>query len=201
MDEQDLIQRAGRGEEEAFEQLVLAHEKMVYNLCLRMTGDREEAFDLSQETFLKAWHAISLFQGDSKFTTWLSRIASNTCIDHLRKQKRKNTVSLTLQGEEDASIEAQIADCSQDPARLLELAEDRETVRQAFSSLPGEDRLILSLRAIEDMSYQDIGQALSLKPGTVKSRIFRARERLRQNLAGNLSEKAASKKGKGGGKK
>ena len=74
MDEKELISRAGRGEEAAFEQLVKAYEKPVYNLCLRMCGDRDEAFDLSQESFLKAWHAISTFHGESKFQTWLLRL-------------------------------------------------------------------------------------------------------------------------------
>lgn len=200
MDEKDLIQKAGRGDECAFEALVKAHQNMVYNLCLRMIGDREEAFDLSQETFIKAWHAISLFQGDSKFTTWLSRIASNTCIDHLRKQKRRKTISLTSLDDEETPIEHEIADCSKDPAYLAQLAEDHALVREAFLGLPKQDRLILSLRAIEDMSYQEIGEVMDLKAGTVKSKLSRAREKIRQSLDGNLSEQNASKKMKGGGK-
>ena len=97
MEEQELIRQAGQGDESAFEALVKAYEKPVYNLCLRMCGDRDEAFDLSQDTFIKAWHAIALFQGDSKFQTWLLRIASNTCIDHLRRKKRRKTADRRLQ--------------------------------------------------------------------------------------------------------
>lgn len=198
MDEQELISRAGRGDEAAFEQLVKSYEKPIYNLCLRMCRDRDEAFDLSQESFLKAWHAISSFHGESKFQTWLLRIASNTCIDFLRKKKRRNTISMTELDDLDQPIERQIADCSLDPAVLAEKAQDHDAVREAMAALPTNDRLILSMRAIEDMSYQEIGDALELPPGTVKSRIFRAREKIRRALEGNLSTFSASDKRKGG---
>lgn len=198
MDELELIRRAGQGDESAFEQLVIAYEKPVYNLCLRMCGDRDEAFDLSQDTFIKAWHAISMFQGDSKFQTWLMRIASNTCIDHLRKKKRKNVIPMTDLDREDEPLERQIADYETDPAVLAEKAQDHEAVREAMSRLPDQDRLILSMRAIEDMSYREIGEALELQPGTVKSRISRAREKIRRSLDGNLFDFSSSKKGKGG---
>jgi RNA polymerase sigma-70 factor (ECF subfamily) len=198
VDEKELIRKAGQGDEEAFEQLVRQHQKMVYNLCLRMTGDREESFDLAQESFLKAWHAISLFQYDCKFTTWLCRITSNTCIDHLRKQKRKKQISLTQLDDEDTPYERLIADDSQDPALLLQRAEDHRQVQAVFARLPEQDRLILSLRAVEDMSYQEIGEALDLKPGTVRSRIARAREKVRRSLGGNFLTEFSSDKGKGG---
>ena len=138
MEEQELIRQAGQGDESAFEALVKAYEKPVYNLCLRMCGDRDEAFDLSQDTFIKAWHAIALFQGDSKFQTWLLRIASNTCIDHLRRKKRRKTVSLTELDDENQPLERQIADYSTDPALLAEKAQDHEAVRAAMDrdSLP-----------------------------------------------------------------
>lgn len=200
MDEQELIRRAGQGDEDAFEQLVNAYEKPVYNLCLRMCGDRDEAFDLSQDTFIKAWHAISMFHGESKFKTWLMRIASNTCIDHLRKKKRQNVITMTDldREDEDKPLERQIADYSTDPAVLAEKTQDHEAVREAMNRLPDQDRLILSMRAIEDMSYQEIGDALQLQPGTVKSRISRAREKIRRSLDGNFFEGSSSRKGKGG---
>ena len=160
MDELELIRRAGQGEEDAFEQLVIAYEKPVYNLCLRMCGDKDEVFDLSQDTFVKAWHAISMFHGESKFQTWLMRIASNTCIDHLRKKKRRNTITMTELDREDEPLERQIADYETDPARLAEKAQDHEAVRAAMDRLPDQDRLILSMRAIEDMSCQEISEAL-----------------------------------------
>lgn len=197
MDEKDLIEAAGKGDEGAFEHLVRTYEKTVYNLCLRMIGDRDEAFDLSQETFIKAWHGIGLFQFDSKFSTWLCRIATNTCIDHLRKEKKKRVVSLNLMQEESPS-ELEIRDDSMDPALLAERAADHAMVQQAFRLLPKDDRVILSLRAIEDMSYQEIGDVLDLKPGTVKSRIARARGKIRHSLGGNFFGEITSEKGKGG---
>lgn len=201
MDEREIVERAGKGDEDAFEQLVTAYESMVYNLSLRMTGDRDEAFDLTQETFLKAWHAVALFQFDCKFSTWLCRIASNTCIDHLRRQRRHPTLSLTALDEENIPYERAIADSSQDPAGLLEQVLDREMIDSAMKRLPPDDRLILSLRAIDGMSYAEIGEAMALKAGTVKSRLARAREKMRRLLDGNFSEKASSDSGKGGARR
>lgn len=198
MDERTLIQRAGDGDEQAFEQLVVAYQKPIYNLTLRMTGNRDDAFDLSQETFLKAWHAISLFQYDCKFLTWLCRIASNTCIDFLRKERRRQIVSLTAMDDLDETYEIDVADPSQDPAQIVEKTLDRETVYQALQQLPAEYRLALSMRVMEDMRYEEIAEALDVKPGTVKSRISRAREKLRQQFIGNFSDPASSESSKGG---
>lgn len=198
MDEKSLIQRAGAGDEQAFEQLVIAYEKPIYNLALRMTGSRDDAFDLTQETFLKAWHAISLFQFDSKFITWLCRIATNTCIDFLRKERRRQTISLTAMDDMDEVYEIDVADGSLDPAGILEKTMDQEAVYAALQQLPPEYRAALSMHVIEDMRYEDIAEALNVKTGTVKSRIFRARERIRQQFLGNFSSLKTSKSMKGG---
>lgn len=198
MDERTLIQKAGAGDEQAFEQLVIAYQKPIYNLALRMTGSREDAFDLTQETFLKAWHAISLFQYDSKFLTWLCRIASNTCIDFLRKERRRQTVSLTAMDDLDETYEIDVADPEQDPARIVEQTMERDAVYQALQMLPEEYRAALSMRVMEDMCYEDIAEALDVKPGTVKSRISRAREKLRHQFFGNLSASPSSDRMKGG---
>lgn len=171
---------------------------MVYNLVLRMVGSREDAFDLAQETFIKAWHAISLFQFDSKFSTWLCRIASNTCIDFLRKERKRKMISLTVLDDEDAQYEIPVADSRMDPAEITQERWDRQVVYDALQSLPAEYRTVLSLRAIEDMSYEEIGDVLDLKQGTVKSRIARAREKLRRELCGNFSLNHTSDKEKGG---
>lgn len=198
MDERTLIRQAGQGDERAFEELVRTYEKMVYNLSFRMTGNRDDAFDMTQTTFLKAWHAISLFQFDSKFSTWLCRIASNACIDFLRKERRRNTVSLTAADEAEQSYEISVADERQNPEKLMEAEERREQVMRALQALPADYRVALSLRAIEDMSYEEIAAALDVKTGTVKSRISRAREMLRQHFSGNLSGIPSSKQEKGG---
>lgn len=198
MDEKTLIVQAGQGDENAFEELVRTYEKTVYHLAFRMTGNRDDAFDLTQTTFLKAWHAISLFQFDSKFSTWLCRIASNACIDFLRKQKRWNTVSLTVPDEADQLYEIAVADERLNPAEMIEAAAQKEQVIKALNALPVDYRVALSLRAIEDMSYEEIAAALDVKTGTVKSRISRAREMLRRHFSGNLSDCSSSKQEKGG---
>ena len=183
---EDMIARAARGDEKAFEILVNDTQKMVYNICLKMAENPEDALDLSQETYLKAWRALPQYKGESKFSTWLCRIASNTCLDFIRRQNRKkepDTVSL----EEELPPDRQIADYSRDPGCLLEVSAEKEMVREAFFRLPEEERLLLSLRAFEEMSYEDIGIVLNLKPGTVKSKIFRAREKIRRNLSGKIS--------------
>lgn len=194
----ELIRKAGAGDEHAFEQLVIAYQKPIYNLLLRMTGSREDAFDLTQETFLKAWHAISLFQFDSKFLTWLCRIASNTCIDFLRKERRRQTVSLTAVDDRDETYEIDVADATLDPAQIVEQVMDRDAVLQALQQLPPEYRIALSMRVLEEMRYEDIAEALDIKPGTVKSRIARAREKLRLQFCGNFSPSCSSESTKGG---
>ena len=198
MEEHTLIELAVKGDNHAFEQLVLRYEKQVYHLALRMTGDRDEAFDLTQEIFIKVWRAISLFQNDCKFSTWLFRIGSNTCIDYLRRQKRKRIISLTRIDDIEDNSEMEISDNSLDPAIIAERMQDQTVVMEALQRLPEVYRVALSLRVIEDMSYEEIGIALDLKPGTVKSRIARAREKMRQALSGNFSEFRSSKSKKGG---
>lgn len=182
---QDFIEKAAAGDERAFEVLVKATEKMVYHICYRMTRDEDEALDLAQETYLKAWHALPLYKGESKFTTWLARIASNTCLDHIRKQHRKKQI-LTMSVEE-MPLGADLADPSADPAVVTEEKLSHDLVYAALLDLPEEERLLLSLRALEELSYEEISEITELKVGTIKSKIFRAREKLRRNLSQILS--------------
>ena len=100
IDEYKLLKKAAAGSADAFEQLVLKYQTAVYNLCLRMTGDPEDAADMTQESFLKAWRNLESFQGNSAFSTWLYRLASNTCLDHLRSVKRRPQLSLVMEDED-----------------------------------------------------------------------------------------------------
>jgi len=197
MDEIALIKQAAQGDDSAFEQLVLANEKNIYNVTLRIVKNPEDAFDMTQETFIKAWRAISLFQFDSKFSTWLCRIARNTCIDHLRKEKKHSLISFTQYTDQDDAEELSLPDLSNDPATLLEAASDYELVHAAMEQLPEQYRVALSLRAVEGMTYEEIGKALDINTGTVKSRICRAREKL-SLILGNISADTSSKSRKGG---
>lgn len=191
-----LIHRAAKGDEAAFEQLLTQHEKSVYNLCLRMTGNPEDAMDVSQEVFLRVWKNLSSYQYDAAFSTWLFRIASNACIDFLRAKKRRNDVSLTMQDENDGEDkELAVPDETPLPEEQLLAKEHQSAVLKAMNELPPDFREILQLRVVEELPYEEIAEILDIKVGTVKSRLARARELLRKNLeAGNFFEAASSKK-------
>ena len=188
------------GDGSAFEEIVRAYEKNVYNLALRMTASREDALDLSQEAFLKAYSSMHTFRGESKFSVWLYRIVSNTCLDFLRVRARRNETSLEREDEDGETARREIPDESLSPERLLERKLTRESVQRALMSLPEDQRKILLLREIEGLSYEEIARVLSLESGTVKSRIFRARRKLCEFLAseGNISVPISSKRSGGG---
>ena len=178
--EQELavIRRVQRGDANAFEYLVAAYEKNVYNLALRMTGNPEDAEDMAQEAFLKAYSSLDSFRGDSKFSVWLYRIVSNLCLDLLRAKQRRPVQSLTVENDEGEVDELEISDEHFSPEKLLDRKLTRESVQRGLASLPDDSRQILLLRELQGMSYEEIGEALGLEPGTVKSRIFRARKKL-----------------------
>ena len=188
------------GDANAFETLVLEYEKNVYNIALRMTGNSEDAADMTQEAFIKAYNSLQSFRGDSKFSVWLYRIVSNVCLDFLRSKNRRPTVSLSVEDDDGEDAQLDVADESQSPELLLDRKLTRYSVRRGLDSLPPDYRQILLLREIQGLSYDEIAQALSLEVGTVKSRIFRARKRLCTFLIddGNISDFSSSGKMKGG---
>ena len=136
--EATIIKQVLEGDVNAFEGLVKEYEKNVYNLALRMTGDPEDAADMAQDAFIKAYSSLSSFRGDSKFSVWLFRIVSNLCLDFLRSRKRRPTVSLSVENDEGEDMEFEIADESQSPETLLEQKLTREAVRRGLDSLPPE---------------------------------------------------------------
>lgn len=196
--ERELVSRARAGDTAAFEQLMLDNQDRVYTLCLRMTGNREDALDLAQETFLNAWRGLSSFQGNSSFSTWVYRLASNACIDFLRKRKRRQ------QGESPHSLDdeeaplPEPADPRGSPEEELERRELRRAVERGLQALPDHHRQVLIMRELSGMSYQEIGAVLDLDLGTVKSRIARARLALKKFLVqeGNFSPETPSKQTK-----
>ena len=189
------MRRVQDGELDAFEELVKAHEKTVYNLALRMTGNPQDAEDMAQEAFLKAYRSLPDFRGESKFSVWLYRIVSNVCLDHLRRQGRRPASSLTQEDGDGEEQQWDVPDESQSPERLLEQKLTREAVQRGLEQLPPDQRQILLLREIRGMSYEEIGETLGLEPGTVKSRIFRARKKLCAYLLrdGNIPDAYTSK--------
>ncbi len=200
--EQELhyVNRVLNGDVNTFEHLMHAHEKTVYNLALRSLGSREDAEDVTQETFLKAYRSLGSFRGDCKFSVWLYRIVSNLCLDQLRARKRRPTQSLTVENDDGEEDQLEIPDEHFSPEKLLDRKLTRQSVQRGLASLPDDSRQILLLREIRGMSYEEIGQTLGLEPGTVKSRIFRARKRLCTFLMqdGNLPDAISSKYAGGG---
>lgn len=195
-----VIQKVKKGDVNAFEELVAAYEKNVYNLALRMVGNPEDAADMSQEAFIKAYNSLDNFRGDSKFSVWLYRIVSNVCLDFLRRRSRRSTVSLSLEDDDGEDVQLDIADESQSPEKLLERRLTRDAVRRGLEAIPPDSRQILLLREIQGLSYDEISEALGIEVGTVKSRIFRARKKLCAFLLrdGNIPDTISSSK-KGGG--
>ena len=195
-----LVRRVQAGDAEAFEDLVRAHEKTVYNLALRMTGNPQDAEDMAQEAFLKAYRSLPDFRGESKFSVWLYRITANVCLDFLRRKRRADAISLTVEDDEGDEVQWEIPDERVLPERELERKLTRDAVRRGLAALPEEQREILLLREIRGLSYEEIGEILDLEPGTVKSRIFRARKRLCAFLLqdGNIPDSFTSNSAKGG---
>ena len=146
MTEQELVARAKAGDQSAFEQLVLDNQNKVYSLALRMVNDREEADDLAQEAFLKACQGLPSFQGYSSFSTWVYRLATNVCIDFLRKQKRRREVEPALSLNDEESGWTEPADWDQDPQRHLERAERGQALARGLEALSDHHRQVLVLR-------------------------------------------------------
>ena len=197
-----IVRKVLQGDVNAFEKLVTEYEKAVYAIAQRMTGNAEDAADMTQETFIKAYNSLSSFRGDSKFSVWLYRIANNVCLDFLRSKNRRPTVSLSAEDDDGEETQLDIADESQSPELLLESSLTRDAVRRGLDSLPPDYKQILLLREIQGLSYEEIAAALGIESGTVKSRIFRARKRLCTFLIedGNIPEFRSSGKMKGGEK-
>lgn len=195
-----VIQAVLDGDVNAYEALVKEYEKNVYNLALRMTGNSEDAADMAQEAFIKAYNSLTAFRGDSKFSVWLYRIVSNVCLDFLRSRSRKQTVSLSTENDDGEEVELDIADETHSPEQLLDRSLTIDAVRRGLAALPPDHREILLLREIQGLSYEEIADVLGLEAGTVKSRIFRARKKLCSFLIkdGNIPEFVSSSKERGG---
>ena len=194
MSEEQLIRRAQQGDNSAFEQLLLLHQKKVYNLCLRMSANPDDALDLSQEAFLKAWKNLSQYQFEASFSTWLFRLTSNVCIDFLRRKKRRQETSLTETYEDsDDGAEFSVPDAQPLPEQQAITKETQLELAQAMARLAPDHREILQLRVIEGLAYEQIADILDIRVGTVKSRLARARLALRKILkAGNYFSSASS---------
>jgi len=163
-------------EQEAFADLIRAHQAQVLALCYRMTGSREDAADIAQQAFLKAYRNLHLYDPGQPFRPWLMRIAANECISFLRRRERRRTVT-----DEEALLKA--ADAGPDAPSLVELADDRKAVRQAVYALPPHYRAAIVQHYFEGLSYQQIAERSGLSVGTISSHIHRAKQMLRRVLS------------------
>lgn len=201
-EEMRIIAKVLDGDTNAFEALVEDQKKVVFNLALRMLGNEEDAYDISQDAFLKAYTNLSSFRGDCKFSSWLYKLTTNLCLDFIRKRNRHKVVPLVYEDDNGDSDYLEIPDESYSPELLTEQKQLRESVRSGLNQLPPQQREILVLREIGGLRYDEIGRQLDLEEGTVKSRIFRARKKLCDILSrdGNISNGLPSKKTERGGR-
>jgi len=175
-DDQLLVERAQNGDKRAFDLLVLKYQHKIAKLIMRYVRDPAEALDVSQEAFIKTYRALPNFRGDSAFYTWLYRIAINTAKNHLVAMKRRPIdFEVDLQDPESYDMNARLQD-NDTPDRVAQREELREAVEEAIAALPAELREAIVLREIEGLSYEEIATAMECPVGTVRSRIFRARE-------------------------
>ena len=191
MNEQELILALQRRDEQAFEALITRYEKKVYNLCLRMLGNEHDAEEAAQDAFLALWRGIGSFRGESSLSTWLYRLASNACIDLMRKGRHEGE-NVSLETEEGTW---DLPDDAATPHEELEKKEALRSVEEGLAALPPDYRQVLILRELQQLSYQEISDITDLELGTVKSRISRARQLLKNYLtaSGNFFENYASK--------
>ena len=193
LQEQMWIDNARQGDQAAFEQLVRLYEKRVFALTLRMCRNPEDAAEASQEAFLSAWQGLAFFRGESSFATWLYRLASNACVDLLRREGRRQNAAGPSLNDEEARVE--VRDPAPSPQEQAERSELREQIEAGLQALTPDHRQVLILREMHQLSYDEIAQVLDVDVGTVKSRINRGRKQLRNFLlrSGNFLSPPASK--------
>lgn len=182
-----LVERVKKGDKKAFDLLVLKYQQKVANIISRYIHDSSEVFDVSQEAFIKAYRALPKFRGDSAFYTWLYRIAINTAKNHLAAKGRRppaDDVEAATAEQLDSGARLKEFDT---PEHLLLQDEIARTIRDALNELPDDLRTAISLRELEGLSYEEIAQAMDCPIGTVRSRIFRARDAIDKKLRPLLS--------------
>ena len=177
-DDVALVRAAQQGDMGAFEELVARHRDKIYARAYSMMRNEEEAIDLSQEAWVKGWQRLVQFQGDSSFTTWMTRITINLCLDQLRRKKRQRTESIEEMDEESGGVERQMPVVTVNPTERLERAELRVRIDRALGQLSEAHRTVLVLHEFEQMDYKTIAKTMNCSIGTVMSRLFYARRKM-----------------------
>lgn len=176
-DEAQLVSASQRGDQDAFALLVQRHQRRVFNLAFRMLQQYEEACEVTQEAFLAAWQGLPTFRGDARFSTWLYRIAYNCSLKQLELRKRDRALQANVEAEQS------LAEGAQEPVDArLETRARQSLVREQLAQLPAKYRIVLILRHLQDMSYEEMAELLKIPIGTIKTHLFRARNLLKERL-------------------
>ena len=183
MSDKELAERIKKGDMVAFDELVNLYAKKIINMSYSLLYDAEEAQDAAQEVFIKIYKNINSFRGESSVSTWIYRITRNVCCDILRKRKNTNVISLDFEDKEGHKNEPQ--DLSPTPSEVAEKNERDEFLRKSIASLDEVYKTVITLYDIEGLSYEEIAEVMKCPVGTVKSRIYRARDALRKLLEKN----------------
>jgi len=189
-DDATLVKGVQTGDTAAFDALVIRHKDRVFNLCYRLLGDLQDADDSAQEIFLKVFRSINRFRFEAAFSTWLYRIAVNTCKNRLKSseyRQKKMTISLENPGHPDTDTPPrEVRDNGNSPGNHAERKERMRQIQKAVNTLPPDQKTVVTLRDIQGFSYEEIADMTGLNLGTVKSKLSRARLGLREQLRGLL---------------
>jgi len=185
--DREWIEQCLAGDESGYEHLLSRYRRGIYNLAYRMLGNAEDANDAAQEAFVKAFTSLEKYDHRFKFSSWLYRIATNHCVDALRKRKGY-TVSLEENEEESRDLKSRLPDRNSDPSESVHQSEREEIMKRAIAGLEPMYRAVILLRHDQDLSYEEISSVLGLPIGTVKVRVHRARQRLRDLLTPYMDE-------------
>jgi RNA polymerase sigma-70 factor (ECF subfamily) len=173
-----LVKASQQGDQRAYSLLVQRHQRLVFNMVLRMLQDYEEASEITQDTFLAAWHGLPSFRGEARFTSWLYRIAFNCSLKQLERRRRERSLQENMEAEQ--ILEG--INRQQRVDEILELRAQQAIVREQIAQLPPRYRSVLILRHLQEMTYEEIADSLTMPIGTVKTQLFRARQLLKERL-------------------
>lgn len=181
--EKKLIKQAKQGSNEAFEKLILHYEKSIYGVCMRLLKDEQAAYDAAQEVCVKVWRQLDKFEGNSKLSTWIYRIATNQCLDIIRKNKRRDEISLYQMNHESGEEWENEGEVAEDPVgEHMEQLALQNIIAIALEEVKSDYKHILMLRDMHGYSYEEISRHLGISVGTVKSRLSRARSAVKKIL-------------------
>lgn len=184
--DEELVKKSLQGDTEAFDELVLRYQNKIYTLSFRYMGNEDDAYDMAQEAFIKAYRSLRSFKGDSTFGTWMYRITTNVCLDELRRRKRRIiplSLDEPLATREGDEVEKEIADPSPAADIIYEQKEFSQYIQAVLNQIKPEHKTTIILRDMMELTYEEIAEVLNCSVGTVKSRLSRARNILRKKLA------------------